>query len=81
MSEKAKIAKEFAKIMFNGLLLILSMTAMYASIAFLIVAVFGVQIEYGLIISAPVTVIFVTLAAGITSAYYTAKFRVQSAKT
>ena len=80
MSDRTEIATEFAKIMFDGMLLVLSLLAMYGAVVFALFTWFSVPIGYSLLIGSAITLLAVSLIAGISSAYHTAKYRVAKRK-
>lgn len=80
MSEKIEIAKEFAKIMFDAMIAMLSLIGMYGAIVFVLFSWFSFPIENSLLIGSGVTILVVMLMALITGAYHTAKLRIDMRK-
>jgi uncharacterized membrane-anchored protein len=80
MSDRTEIAKEFAKIMLDGMLLVLSLLAMYGAIVFVLFTWFAVPIGYSLLLSSAILVATISAMAAIQGSYFIAKQRVEKRK-
>lgn len=80
MSDRTEVAKEFAKILLDTMLLVASLLALYGAVVFALFTWFDVSIAYSLLIGSVAVVGFTSIAAGLHGIYHTAKFRVELRK-
>ncbi len=80
MSDKTEIAKEFAKIAVEGLLIAVSLLALNGAVVYALYAWFGIEVGIGILLGSAIVLVFVLLTAAVVFTYERAKHRVRLRK-
>jgi cation transporter-like permease len=76
MSEKTEVAKEFAKIAREGLLVAFSLLALNGAVVYALTVWLGVELPVSILLGSAIVMVFVLVTGALTFSYELAKSRV-----